>query len=121
MSDGFAQRLRMEMGRLGWDNKRLKEELGIGSEHTVGKWVNGVSLPQPEQLERLAAKLGIDPGYLLYGPVRTGGPAAALAIIQDVLRQVDVDPAGAERMAAMWRAFRNWRDQQGGGEPPPEE
>ena len=53
----FSQRLQRAMEEAGLDGVRLAERIGV-KQASVSKWTTGKSLPQAENLERLAATLG---------------------------------------------------------------
>ena len=74
----FAERLvvaRQQMGvRLGRDvlQKEIAEEMSVG-ESAYSQWENGVREPRKlETYEKLAAILGVDPGWLAFGTQEAG-------------------------------------------------
>lgn len=115
----FGERLRIEMARKGWTQKRLSVEFGT-REGTISAWMKG-TIPDTPNLARLADVLGVDPGYLLFGPPRNTAPAAAMGLIRDVLRQLEKDPDALQVLADDWATLMRVKESespQAGSEPP---
>lgn len=100
VAEGFGERLRIELGRIGWSQKDLADKLGT-RQGTVSAWASG-TIPDAPNLERLADVLGVDPGYLLFGTPRNSAAAEALVIVRDVLRLLDEDPTKLQALADDW-------------------
>lgn len=87
----------------GLSQEALAERVGV-SRQAIGKWENGVSLPGLDNLQALAAALGVRCDALLTGeagaPRQTEEPAAALTGEAGAPQQVREPGAGLETDAA---------------------
>lgn len=126
VAEGFGDRLRKELARLGWTQKQLademKERYGVGRQGTVSDWVAG-TIPDSPNLEQLAEILEVDPGYLRFGSIRHSKAAETLDLVRDVIRMLDEDPARLQAIRntldMVRRAKENDADPPGEGDPPP--
>src|SRR3954469_23053437 len=92
----FHERLRASLEALGWNQKRLAEELG-SPPSTVSQWIKDKRTPDGEQLRRLAELPGGDAGGLLDGEgpephaLRRRARSAVRSLVQWIGRQAPID------------------------------
>lgn len=92
----FNDRLRASLDALGWNQKRLADELG-SPPSTVSQWVKDKRTPDGEQLDRLAELLGVDAAWLRDGegpePValRRRARSAVHSVVQWIPRMAPID------------------------------
>src|SRR4051794_14565145 len=92
----FNDRLRASLDAIGWNQKRLADELG-SPPSTVSQWVKDKRTPDGEQLDRLAELLGVDAGWLRDGEgpepraLRRRARSAVHSVVQWIARRAPVD------------------------------
>lgn len=78
--DGNPTAPEAQYGRLSWLQRELKKGTGISvSVNTVHKWVNGASLPRPDNIRALARVLKVDEVWLALGRKPGKDPAETKA------------------------------------------
>jgi len=119
----FAEWLRQELKRRGWNQAELARRLGKNS-GTISLWARGVSVPTPESCEQIADVLLVHPDVVLelaghrLGELRGSEEVENLVYL---LRKINPRPDQARLVRALLLAMRDEAPRGAAGAPAPEE